>query len=145
MTKTPLLKKSKSFHGETPVEPNTNSTDNTHETLLQVPKSSYSEIVTGQRPNRSVELQRQFPEFFSWDQSQTEKECLRLQHQQRIEAANQLVQKQEPERNQVTQQIIELNTEIQHDKILPEKNSADTFNSKKGTTTTRCKIWMFHS
>ena len=44
--------------------------------------------------------------------SKAESELLRLQLQRRIEAANQIVRKQEQERNQLIQQLTQLDTEI---------------------------------
>ena len=46
-----------SFQGEKSVETNTNPTDKTQQNHRQIPESSISEIVTGQKPNLSVKLQ----------------------------------------------------------------------------------------
>ena len=82
-----------SLQGETSVELNTNRTDNTQKNVLQIPESSYSEIFTGEVQNPPLELQQQFSEVFSWEQTQAENWRLRLQRQPRIEAANHLLQK----------------------------------------------------
>ena len=87
-----------SFQGKTSVEPNTNPTDNRKQNLPQIPDSSYSETFFRKRLDASVDFPQQFPEGFSSEQTQAEDECLRLRHQQRIEAANQLLRKQGVER-----------------------------------------------
>ena len=102
-------------------EPNTNPTDSTQQKPLQIRKSSCSEKFTGGRSNPAVELQQQFSELFSSEQTQTANERLRLQHQQRIEAPNQLLRKQELERSPFLQQLNQLDTEVQHDDIPSKK------------------------
>ena len=114
------------------MEPNTNPTDNnTQQNLLQNPESSYSDIFTGQRQSPSVELQQQFSKRFSSEHTQTENERLRLRHQKRIEAASQLLRKQELQRNQLIQQLNPLDTEILNDIIRSEKNQLIPTASKK--------------
>ena len=70
-------------------------TDNTQQNLLQIPESSYSKKFAGQKQNAYLEMQEQSSDVFSSEQTQTENERLRLQHQRRSEAANQFVGKQE--------------------------------------------------
>ena len=72
--------------------------------------------------NPSVELQQQFSEVFPSDQTQTGSERIRLQHQRRIEFANQLSRKHELERNNMIQQLNQLDSEFQHDNISPENS-----------------------
>ena len=110
-----------SFQGEKSLEPITNQTDNTQQNPLHISESSYSEILTGQRPNPSVERQQHFSEFFSSEQTRTEFERLRLQYQQRKEAVNQLLRKQELERNQLIQELNQLVIEIQYADIFSGK------------------------
>ena len=74
------------------MEPNTNPSDFKQQFQLQIPKSSYYEIFTDQKHTPSSELQQQFSDVFGLEQTQTEKECSRLQHQTRIEAENLLLQ-----------------------------------------------------
>ena len=114
----PAEKKTESLQDETSVEPTTNPTDNEQEKPLQTTQSSYSEKFTGQRPNTSVEMQKQFSEISSSEQTQTENKCSRLQQEPRIEPANQIIRKQELERNQLIQKLSQLDAEIQQDKIL---------------------------
>ena len=52
------------------MKPKTNPTDNTKQNPLQIPKSSHPEIFTGHVQNPSVELQQQFSETFSSEQTQ---------------------------------------------------------------------------
>ena len=80
----PTEKNTEFFQDETTVKPNTNPTDKTKQNPLQNPESSYTEKFTGQRPNPSVELQQKFSEDFASDHTQTEKQRLRLPHQQRM-------------------------------------------------------------
>ena len=134
-----------SLQDETSVEPNTNPSVNTQQNLPQIPESSHSEIVTGQIPNLSVELQQHFSAVFSSEETQTEIEPSRLQHQRSIEAANQFLRKQELERNQLIQQFNQRDTDIQYNIVRSEKNSTDTFNIKEGATTTSYTIWIFHA
>ena len=77
----PIENNRESLRGETPVEPNTNPTENTLQISLQIPESSFSEIHSGQIQNISVELQQQFSKVFSLEQTEAENESLRLQHQ----------------------------------------------------------------
>ena len=108
------------LEGETSVEPKTNPTENTQQNLMQIPNSSHSEIFTKQVQTSSVEFRQNFLEVFSSEQTQAEAERLRIQHQRRIQAANQLSLKPELERNQFLQQKNQLDTEIQLDSFAPE-------------------------
>ena len=76
-----------SLQGETSEDRKTIPTDNTQQNPQQILETSYTEIFTWQRPNPSVETQKQFSEFFSSEQSQAENERLRLQHQRSVEDA----------------------------------------------------------
>ena len=78
----------KSTQDETSVEPNTNPTENTQQNPLQNPESSYFEILTVEKRNLIMKLQEQPTEAFSSEQTQ---------------AANQLMWKQDSERNQLVQ------------------------------------------
>ena len=49
---------------ETSMEPNTNPTDETQQNPLQIWKSCYFEILTGQRPKLTVELPQQLSAVF---------------------------------------------------------------------------------
>ena len=89
---------------------------------MQTTKTSFSEKITGQVQNPFVELQQQFSENFQPEQTQAEIERLRLQHQRRIEAANQSKLKQELKRNQLIQQMNKLDTEIQYYDFPSEEN-----------------------
>ena len=80
-----------------------------------------STTLTRQIQNLSVELQQHFSEFFSSEQTQVENERLRLEHQRRIDAANQIVQKQELDRNQWFKQLNQTDTEIRNDSNTSEK------------------------
>ena len=133
------------FQARTSVERNTNLTDNTQHNPLQIPKLSWSEILTGEIPNSSVELQQQDSEFYSSEQTQTTAERSRVQHQGRIEAANHFLQNQDLEGNQLIQQLNQLDTKNQQDNNPSEKTQLIPSTSKKGTTATSCKIWIFHS
>ena len=62
---------------------------------MQIPESSCSEIFNGQVRNPSVKMQHQLPEVLSSEETWAKIESLRLQHQGNIEAANQLLRKQE--------------------------------------------------
>ena len=103
------------------MEQNTNLSDNTQHNPLQIPKLSCSEISTGKIPSSSVELQQQISEFYSSEQTQTTAERLRVQHQGRIEAANQILQNQDLEGNQLIQQLNQLDTKNQQDYNPSEK------------------------
>ena len=120
-----------SLQDETSVKPLINPTDNTPQNPLQIPERSFSETITRQRPKLAVELKQHFSAIFSSEQIETEFERLRLQHQQRFEAANQSLRKQEMERKQLIQQLNQLVTEIQHDNILSEKTQLIPSISKK--------------
>ena len=73
------------------MEPNPNRNDYTQENHFKIPDYSYSEIFTGPVQNPVVELQQKVSEFFSSDKIQAEIERLRLQHQRRSEATNQIL------------------------------------------------------
>ena len=90
-----------SLQGETSVELNTNRTDSTQKDVLQTPESSYSEMFSGEVQNLPVELQQEFSEVFSWEQTQAKIGRLQLQQQPRIEAANHFLQNQVLEQNQL--------------------------------------------
>ena len=64
---------------QTSEEPNTNPTENTRHSPVQISKISYSEIFTAQVQNPSVETQQHFSEVFSLEPTQAEKARLRLQ------------------------------------------------------------------
>ena len=134
-----------SLQGETSVELNTTPTDNTQQNHSQIPESPYSEIFTGQVINPTVEMQQTFSEVFPSEKNQAVTKHLRLQHQRRIETTNQLLRKQELEPNQLIQQLNQLNTENQHDNILPEKTKKILSTFKKLATTKSCRNWIFHS
>ena len=77
---------------ETSVKPNrppnlTNQTKSTQEKPLQIPKPSYSEILTDWLQNRSVHLQQLFSEFFSTERTQAQNERWRLQHQKSVKGS----------------------------------------------------------
>ena len=55
-----------------------------------------------------------------------------IQHQQYTEAANQILRKQELERNQLIQQLNQLDTENQDDNITLEKTRRIPFTFKTG-------------
>ena len=63
-------------------------------------------------------MQQQLSEVFSSEQTQAENERLRVQR--RTEAAIQTLRKRELERNQVIEQLNQLDTELQHDNTPPE-------------------------
>ena len=81
--------------------------------------------------NPSIEVQHQNLEIFSSEQTQAENEHLTFQHQRRNEAANQILRKLELERNQLIQQLNQLNIEIKPDKIPPEISEMIPSTSKK--------------
>ena len=64
--------------GETSVEPNANATENIQENPLKIPESSFCEMLTGQIQNPSTQLQQQFSEVLSSEQTQPENERLLL-------------------------------------------------------------------
>ena len=116
---------------QTPVEPKTTPTDNRQPNLLESHEYSYSEIFTVQVQNLSVEKQPKFSEILSWKQTQADNERLQLQHQRRIEAANQISRKQELERDQLTQHLNQIDTENQHEQIRADNTKLLPSNSKK--------------
>ena len=107
-----------SLQGETFVEQITNTTHNKQQNPLQMPEFSFSETVTGQVQNPSVQMQQTFSEVLSSERTQAEKYRSRLHFQRRIGAANQILREKELERNQVLQILNQLHTENQHDDIL---------------------------
>ena len=84
---------------------------------LQIHASSSSEIFTEQSQNLSLEIKQGISEEFSLEQTQSEKERLKLQHQERIDAANQFLRKQKLERNQLLQQLKQPDILVQDDYI----------------------------
>ena len=132
-----------SLQGGTSVESNTNWWYT--KKLLQIQESPSSDFSAEQRPNLSVKTQQNFSEVFSSEQTQTEIESFWLQHQQRIEAANQLLRKQEQKRKQTDTTIESTLYWISTWWYSFEKNSTDTYNIKKATSTTSCKTRIFHS
>ena len=64
---------------------------------------------------------RDATEVFSSEQTESENEGLRWQHQRRIEAANQILQKQNLERKRLLH-LDQLDTESQYQISIPEQN-----------------------
>ena len=60
---------------------------------MQIPETSSAEIFAEQIKSPCVELQKQFCEVLSLEQTQAENKRLRLQHTKRIEAAKQISEK----------------------------------------------------
>ena len=118
---------------QTSVEPDTIPTETTHLYTLKFSESSFSEIFTRQLQNLSKETQQQFSEVFSLEQAQAENDRLRLQHQQRIEAAIQILRRQELQLNQLLQQLNQSDTEIQKKNVISE-------NTKMIPTTTSERV-----
>ena len=73
--------KTEFLQGELSVELFINPTDNAQQNPLEIPETSYSDFFTGQIRNPSVELQQQFSDNFSSEQTQAEKKHLQLQYQ----------------------------------------------------------------
>ena len=92
-----------------------------------------------------MELQQQLSEVFSSERIQAENERLRLQHQRRIEASNELLRKKELERNQLIKHLNQLDIQLQHDNVTTENTKMIPSTSKKSTTKTSWKIWVFYS
>ena len=65
-------------------------------------------------------MQQQLSEVFSSEQTEAESDRLRVQR--RTEAAIQTLRKRELERNQVIEQLNQLDTKLQHDNTPPESN-----------------------
>ena len=86
------------------VEPDTSPTESIHQNPLQFDDSSYSAIFTEQAQNTSWYMQQQLFEDFSLEKFQAENENLKLQHRNRIIAANKLLRKEELEPTQFLQQ-----------------------------------------
>ena len=98
-----------------PVEPNTKPTGKTQQNALQIHHSSYSELFIEKLQLIFVRLQQKWTEVFSKKQTWAENVRLKLQHQRRIEAANQMFQKQELEWIQLLQQMNKPDTVNQDD------------------------------
>ena len=92
-------------------------------------------MVERKHSKNNISFFLRFSPFHSWlcelplQQTETAKERLGLQHQKRIKAVNQILQKQELERNQLLQQVNETDTETQDEintlesmKIEPESS-----------------------
>ena len=67
-----------------------------------------------------MEFQQHFSEVSSSEKTEAENPLLRLQHQRGVGAAIHLLRKKEMEPNQLLQQLNQLDTEIQHDKVFSE-------------------------
>ena len=78
--------------------------------------------------------------FFLSEKTQTENKRLRLPLQQKIEAANQILREQEVECNQLMQQMNQLDTGIEYDDFPSKAAQLTSFNIKKCTTVSSCKI-----
>ena len=76
-------------------------------------------------------MEKPFTAVFSSEQTVAEMVCKRLQHQRRMEAANQFLRKQERERNQSIQQRNQSDTESQDDNITLENTNIIPTKSKK--------------
>ena len=76
-------------------------------------------------------MQQQFSEVFSLEQTQAENERLQLHYQRWIEAANQILRKQRPERKQLIQQLNQLDTAFQTDNNHREITKKKRSTSKK--------------
>ena len=106
---TPAENITESLKSETSVESNTNPTGKTQQNPPETAESAYSEKFTGHKQIPCRELQQQqFCEVFSSEQTQVEKERLRIQHQRRVESENQLIRKQELAQKQLIQQVNQL-------------------------------------
>ena len=113
------------------MESNTNPTGKTQWDPLQIHEFSYSETLTEQKRNSSVELQEELPESFSIEQNQAEIERLKMQHQKRIKAATQLSGNQGLERNWLLQQLNQLDTVVQDDFAKLERTESIRSPSEK--------------
>ena len=74
---TTLREKPESLEHETPLETNTNPTENTQQNPLQTRKTSNSKIPAEQVQNPSVKLKQNLSEVFSSEQTQAENGLLR--------------------------------------------------------------------
>ena len=93
-----------------------------NKTPLQIPEHSYSDVFAKQIQNPSLKLQQLFAEVFSLKQTQVENERVRLEHQRRIETANQILREEELERNQLLQQLNQPATDNKDDNFTLEKS-----------------------
>ena len=105
-----------STRDKTSVEPKTSPSENTQQNPLQIQVSSYSSMFTEQAQNPSLETPQKISEAFPLEQTQATIESLKLQHQKLIEAANQLLRKQQLERNQFLQHLNQPDTVVQDHK-----------------------------
>ena len=103
------------------MQPNETPTQNIQQNPLQIKDSSYFDIITGSIKNPSLQLQQDFFSIFSLEQTQTEKWNLKLQHQKRLEAANQILWKHELERTLLLTQLNQNNILAQMDNTAQAK------------------------
>ena len=113
------------------MEPKTNTTENTQRNPLQIPETPLSGMFIERVQNLSVELQRQVFEVFSLEQTQAKNDCLKLEHQRRIETADYFSKEQKLERNLLIQQMNQPDTEAEDNNMTLENTQMILSTSKK--------------
>ena len=111
-------------------------------------KSMILKIFTKQAKSLSFEKQREPSEVFAFEKTQVENERLKLQHQKRIEASNQIKRKQELERNPLLQQPNNFFTVLQNNYITLKNTQMIPWTPKKDHQSELVDLnfhYLFHS